>query len=99
MAQISTSVQFIPVIPPTPIVKFHILTPLFSLFDQSLRDPHLSENDRQIQHPQSAGAPPVQVHRDGTRRHQQVGVAGQPAQRLLLLLHGTFRSAQLFLRC
>lgn len=58
----------------------------------------LSENDGQIQHPQSAGASSVQVHRHRTRWHQQVGMAGQPAQRLLLLLHGTLWPAQLLLR-
>lgn len=52
-------------------------------------------NDRQIQHPQSARASSVQIHWHWTRWHQQMGMAGQPTQRLLLLIHGTFWPAQL----
>lgn len=52
-------------------------------------------HDGPLHHPQPAGAPAVQVHRHGARRHHQVGVAGEPAPRLVLLLHGPLRSAQL----
>jgi len=52
-------------------------------------------HDGPVHHPQPAGAPAVQVHRDGPRRHHQVGVAGEPAPGLVLLLHGALRPAQL----
>lgn len=54
-----------------------------------------SRHDGPLHHPQPAGAPAVQVHRDGPRRHHQVGVAGEPAPGLVLLLHGPLRPAQL----
>lgn len=71
----------------------------FFIFLQILKESSSSpsNDDRQIQHPQSAWASPVQIHRHGTRWHQQMGMAGQPAQRLLLLLHGTFWPSQLLL--
>lgn len=63
------------------------------------RRTHLRKNDRPVQHPQPAGTSPVEVHRYRTRRHQQVGMAGQPAPGLLLLLHGTLWPTQLLLCC
>lgn len=60
---------------------------------------HLREDDRPVQHPQPAGTSPVKVHRYRTCWHQQVGMACQPAPRLLLLLHGTLWPAQLLLCC
>lgn len=52
-------------------------------------------DDGPLHHPQPAGAPAVQIHRHRPRRHHQVGMAGEPAPRLLLLLHGPFRPSQL----
>lgn len=54
-----------------------------------------NNDDGQIQHPQPARASSVQIHWHWTRWHQQMGMAGQPTQRLLLLIHGTFWLAQL----
>lgn len=68
---------------------------IFQILKESSSSPN--NNDRQIQHPQSARASSVQIHRHWTRWHQQMGMAGQPAQRLLLLLHGTFWPSQLLL--
>lgn len=68
---------------------------IFQILKESSSSPN--NNDRQIQHPQSARASSVQIHRHRTRWHQQMGMAGQPAQRLLLLLHGTLWPSQLLL--
>lgn len=52
-------------------------------------------HDGPLHDPQPAGAPAVQVHRDGPRGYDEVGVAREPAPGLLLLLHGPLRPAQL----
>lgn len=70
-----------------PAVRWRHFRPPFDLTGR--------HHDGPLHHPQPVGAPPVQVHRDGPRRHHQVGVAGEPAPRLVLLLHGPLRLAQL----
>lgn len=71
------------------------MTSSFSLSVAWLRS--ISQDDGPLQHPQPAGAPAVKVYWHRTRRHHQVGMAGEPAQRLVLLLHGPLRPPQLLL--
>lgn len=73
----------------------YILTSFSSLPLSRASRTHLSKNDRPLQHPQSAGASSIKVYRHRTRRHQQVGMAGQSASWFLLFLHGTFWPAEL----
>ena len=56
-------------------------------------------DDGPLHYSQPARASAVQVHRHRPRGHHEVGMAGEPAPRLLLLLHGPLRSSQLLRHC